>query len=426
MKVLVVGNGGREHAIAWKLAQSPQVSEVICQSGNVGMLQVGRCEPEPTGGVDEIAAWAAAEKVDLAVVGPEAYLDLGLVDALRAKGVRAVGPSRKAAAIESSKSFAKELMARHGVPTAEFVVCDSPKAAREAVRRMGAPVVVKAEGLAAGKGVSVCSSIAEADAAIERIMEDRLFGEAGDRVVVEEFLVGQEASILAFVDGERVLPMAGAQDHKAVGEGDTGPNTGGMGAYSPAPIVTDEVYSQTLNDIFLPTVAAMAAEGRVYQGILYAGLMITASGPKVVEFNCRFGDPETQVVLPRLKSDLVDPLLATISGDLSSVKLEWDPRACVCVVMASGGYPGAYQTGFPIDGLNEAQADPEVLVFHAGTRAEGGVALTDGGRVLGVTAWGEGLEAAIERAYSAAEKIHFENRYFRRDIGAKALALREE
>lgn len=426
MKVLVVGSGGREHAIAWKLAQSPQVTEVICQSGNTGMQQVARCEPEPSGGVDEIAAWAARERVDLAVVGPEAYLDLGLVDAFKAHGVKAVGPSRKAAAIESSKSFAKELMARHGVPTAAFEVCDSPRAARQAVRRVGAPVVVKAEGLAAGKGVAVCSSIAEAEEAISKIMEERLFGEAGDRVVVEEFLVGQEASILAFVDGENVLPMAPAQDHKAVGEGDTGPNTGGMGAYSPAPIVTERVYNRTLDAIFAPTVAAMANEGYPYQGILYAGLMITSAGPKVVEFNCRFGDPETQVVLPRLKSDLVEPLLATISGDLNEVELKWDPRACVCVVMASGGYPGAYETGFPISGLDGATAESDVLIFHAGTREEDDSIVTDGGRVLGVTAMGDGLPAAIDRAYAAVEKVQFRDRYFRRDIGAKALGVKEE
>lgn len=421
MKVLVVGGGGREHALAWKLAQSPAVREVICQSGNAGMAQVARCEAEPAGGVLEMARWAAAERVDLAVVGPEAYLDLGLVDAFTEHGVPAIGPTRRAAAIESSKSFAKELMARYGVPTAAFAVCDSPAAARAAVRRMGAPVVVKAEGLAAGKGVTVCRTLSEAEAAIARTMEERVFGEAGDRVVIEEFLVGEEASILAFVDGENVLPMVPAQDHKAIGEGDTGPNTGGMGAYSPAPVVTQEIFDRTVAEIFRPVVKAMAQEDRPYRGILYAGLMITASGPKVVEFNARFGDPETQAILPRLQSDLVEPFQAILSGELDKVRLEWDPRAAVCVVMASGGYPGNYRTGYPIYGLEDAEREEDVIVFHAGTRREGERVVTDGGRVLGVTALAPTLPEAIERAYAAVEKIRFEGAYYRRDIGAKAL-----
>lgn len=420
MKVLVVGGGGREHAIAWKLAQSPMVREVVCQSGNAGIRSVARCEPEPEGGVAAIADWAVAEGIDLAVIGPEAYLDLGLVDALTERGVKAVGPTRQAAAIESSKSFAKELMSRHNVPTAAFAVCDSVKEAHQAVRRFGAPVVVKAEGLTAGKGVTVCQSIEEADEAIARLMEEQVFGQAGMRVVIEEFMVGEEASLLAFVDGEHVLPMVPAQDHKRIGESDTGPNTGGMGAYSPTPFVTPEVFQQTVDTILKPTVAAMAQEGYPYRGILYAGLMVTDAGPKVVEFNCRFGDPETQAILPRLQSDLMEPLLATLSGELDKVQLQWDERDAACVVLASGGYPGDYETGYPITGLDVAEAMEDVLVFHAGTREQDGQVVTAGGRVLGVTALGHGLKAALQRAYEAAGAIDFKNRYFRRDIGAKA------
>jgi len=421
VKVLVVGSGGREHALAWKLAQSPTVAKVICQSGNPGMRSVAECLPEPEGGIEEIAAWAAQERVDLAVVGPEAYLDLGLVDAFERRGVKAVGPTRSAAMLESSKSFAKELMAKAQIPTAQFVVCDTPEAARKAARRFGAPVVVKAEGLAAGKGVTVAFTLEEADRAISQAMEERIFGDAGRRVVIEEFLRGEEASVLAFVDGERVMPMPAAQDHKAIGEGDTGPNTGGMGAYSPAPIITPDLEARVVREILEPVVQAMASEGRPYRGVLYAGLMVTNDGPKVVEFNCRFGDPEAQAVLPRLRSDLVEPLMATVEGRLDEVTLEWDERACVCVVLASGGYPTRYETGFPIEGLAEAEAIEDVMVFHAGTRAEGDAILTDGGRVLGVTALGETLAQATETAYLAADKIRFQDKYLRRDIAWRAL-----
>lgn len=421
MKVLVVGGGGREHVLAWKLAQSPQVSEVICQSGNPGMQKVARCVPEPDSGIEAMADWAKSERVDLTVVGPEAYLELGIVDAFRERGLRVVGPSRSAALIESSKAFAKELMARAKVPTAPFAICESPGAARRAVREFGAPVVVKADGLAAGKGVVVARTLAEAEEAIDRIMVERRFGEAGDRVVVEGFLEGEEASLLAFVDGERVLTMPAAQDHKRIGAGDTGPNTGGMGAYSPAPVMTEALIEVVQEEILEPTVEEMAAAGRPYQGILYAGLMITAEGPTVVEFNCRFGDPEAQAVLPRMRSDLVEPLLATIDGGVERAAVEWDPRPSVCVVMASEGYPGAYETGFEVSGVDEAEAMEDVFVFHAGTRLEEGRLRTDGGRVLGVTALGDTIRQAIERAYLAVEKIRFEGAYYRPDIGAKAL-----
>lgn len=421
MKVLVVGMGGREHALAWKLAQSPHVTEVICQSGNPGMEQVARPAPDLGGTVEAMADWAAAHGVDLTVVGPEAYLDQGIVDAFEGRGLKVVGPTRSAAAIESDKAFAKELMARASIPTAAFVVCDSPAEARAAVRRMGAPVVVKATGLAAGKGVTVAMSVDEALRAVSLLMEERIFGQAGERVVVEEYLAGEEASVLAFVDGERVLAMEPAQDHKAIFDGDRGPNTGGMGAYSPAPVVTRAVADDVKSKILEPVVAAMQREGRPYRGILYAGLMITAGGPKVVEFNCRFGDPEAQAVLPRLRSDLVEPLLATVDGGLDRVRLEWDPRACVTVVLASRGYPGHHETGFVITGLDKAARDG-VIVFHAATRRSEEGLVTSGGRVLNVTALGENIQDAIARAYAAADLIEFDGKYCRRDIGHKALA----
>lgn len=420
MKVLVVGDGGREHALAWKLAQSPQVSEVICRRGNPGMEAVGRCVGQRGEGIEELAAWAERERVDLTVVGPEAYLELGIVDAFSARGLLAVGPTREAARIESSKVFAKELMVRAGVPTARFEVCETPERARRAVRAMGAPVVVKADGLAAGKGVTVARSIDEADRAIDRIMTERLFGEAGARVVVEECLTGEEASLLAFVDGSTFLTMPAAQDHKPIGEGDTGPNTGGMGAYAPAPVVTEAVLREARERIFAPIIAQMAKEGRPYRGILYAGLMITDEGPRVIEFNCRFGDPETQALLPLLASDLVEPLLATVQGGLDRVRLTWRTGAAVNVVLASAGYPGAYQVGFPITGLDEVERLPDVLVFHSGTRRGGEGLVTDGGRVLSVTARGADILAATKRAYEAVAKIQFEGVYYRRDIAAKS------
>lgn len=424
MKVLVVGGGGREHAIAWKLAQSPHVTEVICQSDNPGIAQVATCAPEPEGGVEAMADWAWDQGIDLAVIGPEAYLELGVVDAFARRGIKAVGPTQKAAALESDKAFAKELMARYQIPTAAFEVCSSPEAARRAVRRMGAPVVVKASGLAAGKGVTVARTLEQADAAISKAMVERVFGDAGETVVIEEFMEGEEASVLAFVDGEKALLMPAAQDHKAIYDGDRGPNTGGMGAYSPAPVVTPAVERDVRERIIMPVIRAMHAEGRTYRGVLYAGLMITAEGPKVVEFNCRFGDPEAQAVLPRLKSDLLAPLLATVDGGLDTMHLEWDPRPCVCVVLASRGYPGDYQVGYPIEGLDDAEQQEGVVVFHAATRLQEGRLVTDGGRVLGVSAIGESIEDAIARAYGAARLIRFQGKYYRSDIGQKALARR--
>ena len=390
-------------------------------SGNPGIAAAAECVPEPEGGVEAIAHWAKQSGIDLVVVGPEAYLDRGLVDACERAGVKAFGPTRSAAAIESSKSFAKELMARANIPTAKFAVCDSPAAARQAARRFGAPVVVKAEGLAAGKGVTVALTLEEADRAISLAMEQRVFGEAGARLVIEEFMEGEEASVLAFVDGERVVPMPAAQDHKRVGDGDTGPNTGGMGAYSPAPVVTPAISERVAREILEPAVRAMAEAGRPYRGVLYAGLMITAEGPKVVEFNCRFGDPEAQAVLPRLKSDFASALLATIDGRLDEVALGWDERAAVCVVLASGGYPGKYETGFPIDGLDEAGRMEDIIVFHAGTRENEGRIVTAGGRVLCVTALGSTIAEATRKAYAAAEMIHFQGKHMRTDIAAKAL-----
>ncbi len=422
MRVLVVGGGGREHALVWKLRQSPRVREVYCLPGNAGIARLARCVPGDPEDVRAVADFAQEERVDLTVVGPEAPLVAGLVDELARRGLPACGPTAAAAAIEGSKVFAKELMARHGIPTAAYRVFDDPAAAREYVERLGGPVVVKAEGLAAGKGVVVAPGPAEAAAAVEEIMVRRAFGEAGRRVVVEEYLEGEEVSVLALTDGERVLTLPSSQDHKRALDGDRGPNTGGMGAYSPAPVLTPDLAQRVEQEILLPAVRALAAEGRPYRGVLYAGLMLTAEGPKVLEFNCRFGDPETQAVLPRLEGDLADALEAAAGGDLRGVSLSWRPDAAVCVVLASEGYPGPYEKGRPISGLEEAEAMADVLVFHAGTVRRDGQVVTAGGRVLGVTGLGPTIAAARERAYEAVERIRFAGCHYRRDIAHRALA----
>lgn len=421
MRVLVVGNGGREHALAWAIRRSPLVEEVYAAPGNPGIAQVARLVPIAATDVAGLADWAREHRIDLTVVGPEAPLVAGIADRFLEEGLAVVGPTQRAAALEGSKAFAKELMQRHGIPTAAFRVCTSSREALEAVEAFGAPVVVKADGLAAGKGVAVCRTLDEAKGAIRRIMEERVFGAAGVRVVVEEFLEGEEASVLAFVDGEHVVAMVPAQDHKAAYDGDRGPNTGGMGAYSPAPVVTPELQREVEERILRPVVRAMAQEGRPYRGILYAGLMVTPQGPKVVEFNCRFGDPEAQAILPRLRTDLVPVLWATAQGSLAGTELAWDGRACVTVVLASGGYPGEYATGLPISGLAEAAALEDVLIFHAGTRREGDTLVTAGGRVLAVSALGESIGAAVARAYEAVSRIRFDGMHYRRDIAHRAL-----
>jgi phosphoribosylamine---glycine ligase len=421
MKVLVVGGGGREHALVWKIARSRAVEKIYCAPGNAGIAAQAECLPIGAEEVRPLLAFAEKQRVDLTVVGPEAPLTMGIVDAFEARGLRIFGPGKKAAEIEGSKVFSKEIMKKYGIPSAEFQVFTDYPAAAEYVRKKDSPLVVKADGLAAGKGVILCRDAQEGLSALERIMIRKEFGAAGQKVVVEEFLQGEEASFLVFTDGENILPLPTCQDHKAVFDGDRGPNTGGMGAYSPAPVVTEEIHRTVMDEIMLPTVRALKAEGRKYRGVLYAGLMIRDGRPKVLEFNARLGDPETQPLLLRLKSDLLPLLEGTLDGSLAQVRPEWDPRPAVCVVMAYGGYPGAYAKGKAISGLDEAAKVPNAVVFHAGTSRKDGKVVTAGGRVLGVTAVGSGIEEAIETAYRAAEKISWEGVHLRRDIGRKAL-----
>jgi phosphoribosylamine--glycine ligase len=414
--VLLVGGGGREHALAWKLAQSPGLGRMIAGPGNPGIAAHARCVPVKDTAIDDLVALAQQERPDLVVVGPEVPLALGLADRMRAAGFAVFGGSAAAARLESSKAFAKELMARHRIPTARFGTFREAVAARAFCRELGAPLVVKADGLAAGKGVLICRSLGEADAALAQCLEARAFGDSGLTVVVEEFLQGEEASFFALSDGTTALPLAAAQDHKTVWDGDRGPNTGGMGAYSPAPVM-----DAAMAEIVRPTIAAMAAEGAPYTGVLFVGLMITREGPKVIEFNCRFGDPECQALLPRLQEDLLALLLAAATGKGLPPTLAWSPRASVCVVMTSAGYPGRYDTGTAITGLEAAGALPDVTVFHAGTARAGGGLVTAGGRVLGVQALGDDVAAAIRTAYAAVERIRFDGAHYRRDIGHHAL-----
>jgi phosphoribosylamine--glycine ligase len=421
MKILVVGSGGREHALVWKLNQSPKVSKIFCAPGNGGIRGLAECPDIDGTDIHGLLDFAVANAVDLTVVGPEAPLSMGIVDLFEQKGLRVFGASRAAAEIESSKAFSKDLMKKYKIPTAYYRVFDSSDEAVAYIRETGAPTVVKADGLAAGKGVIICQTVAEAEEAVKMIMVDKIFGDAGERLVVEEYLEGEEASFLAFSDGRTVLPMASSQDHKPVFDDDKGPNTGGMGAYSPAPVVTEELHRQIMEEVMIPTVEGMAAEGRPYKGILYAGLMMTANGPKVLEFNARFGDPEAQPILPRMENDLVPILEACIDGTLDQFTLEWKKEASVCVVIASGGYPGKYSKSVPIGGLDEAAGEEGVIVFHAGTAEENGKIVSAGGRVLGVTALGPTVREAIEKAYRAVEKIDFPGCHFRRDIGMKAL-----
>ncbi len=421
MKVLVVGGGGREHALVWSLAQSPHVSALFAAPGNPGMTRHARCVPIKADALDDLVAFAERERIDLTVVGPELPLILGIADRFSAKGLAVFGPSETAAALEGSKAFAKELMAKHGIPTARFETFRDAAAARRFVRELGAPLVVKADGPAAGKGAIVCRRLPEADRAIALCLEERAFGKSGEQIVIEEFLEGEEASSFALTDGETALPLGTAQDHKTVFDDDQGPNTGGMGAYSPAPIVDALMHDEVMATIIRPTVRAMAAEGRPYRGVVYAGLILTKEGPKVLEYNCRFGDPEHQSIAPRLQDDLVPLLLAVARGERLPHVVTWLPDAAVCVVLASGGYPGDYETGKPISGIEEAEKVPGVTVFHAGTALRDGQLVTAGGRVLGVTALGADIPSAIARAYEAAGKIRFEGIHFRKDIGRKAL-----
>jgi phosphoribosylamine--glycine ligase len=420
MKILVIGNGGREHALIWKLAQSRRVTNLFAAPGNAGIADLAECVPIPATDIDALAALAAEQKIDLTIVGPEAPLCAGIVDVFQARDLRIFGPNKRAAQLEGSKVFSKQILLKYSVPTAAAAMFDDADAARAHLRKVKAPIVVKADGLAAGKGVIVAASIEEAERAVAEIMEQKIFGAAGAQVVIEEWLRGEELSVMALVDGTSFRMLASAQDHKRALDGDRGPNTGGMGAYSPTPVLDKRLDAQVA-DIFQRTLAGLQAEGIEYRGALYAGLMITERGPQVLEFNCRFGDPETQVVLPRLESDLVDAVEATLNGSLDKLQLAWTSDAAVCVVLAARGYPGPYERGQPIAGLKQAANSDKVCVFHAGTRRNvDGRTVTDGGRVLGVTGMGKTVEKAARRAYQAVQQIHFDGAHFRRDIAARA------
>ena len=424
MRILVVGSGGREHALVWKLLRSAGVQEVLCAPGNGGIEGDVRCLPLSPADQGALLELARRERIDLVVVGPEAPLAAGLADHLRAHGVAVLGPGRTAARLEASKVFAKEFMARHGIPTAAFTVHDQIS---EALARLNSsevryPLVVKADGLAAGKGVVVARSLEEARTAVERIMAERQFGAAGDKIVLEEFLEGMEASFIVFTDGDTIVPAVAAQDHKAVFDNDQGPNTGGMGAYSTDTILEPGMQAVILSRIVRPVIDAMKAEGAPFRGILYVGLMLTPAGPRVLEFNVRMGDPEGQVILPRLTSDFAALCEALCQGRLSEYEASWSKKAAVCVVLASGGYPGAFEKGKVISGLKMAEEDSNIVVFHSGTRRLGKTIVTDGGRVLGVTAVADHLSSALISAYEAVNKIHFEGMHYRRDIGAKGIS----
>ncbi len=422
MKVLVIGSGGREHALVWKLSQSERVKSIFCAPGNAGIRKMATCVKIAADDVDGLLEFAQKESIDLTVVGPENTLAKGIVDRFQENGLRIFGPTAAAAELESSKVFCKDFLCKYDIPTAEYETFSRPEAAKKFIDKIGAPCVVKADGLAAGKGVLICQTTSEAKQAVDLIMKEQAFGEAGGQIVVEEFLSGEEVSFIAFVDGENVLPLPSSQDHKAIFEGDRGPNTGGMGAYSPAPVLDDSMTMRVMHEVMLPTVRGMAAEGRPYKGMLYAGLMIDEDDKiNVLEFNCRFGDPECQPLLMRLQSDLVDLFEKAIDGTLDEIELEVDPRPAVCVVMASEGYPGVCKTGRPITGLVNAAKLKDVMVFHAGTSVENQTTLTAGGRVLGVTAMDISIAKAIERAYKAVDKIKWKGSYFRRDIGYRAL-----
>jgi len=418
MRILVIGRGGREHAIVWALKRSEKVKHIFCAPGNAGTallaenVDIGEME------FDRLVQFAQDNAVDLVVVGPDDPLAAGIVDAFEAAGVPVYGPRKNAAEIEGSKIFMKNLLRKYGIPTAKYETFTDYESALAYLRSQPVPIVIKADGLAAGKGVTVCFTAEEAERALRETMVEKSFGAAGDKVVIEEYLEGQEMSILSFVDGETVRPMVPAQDHKPVFDGDKGPNTGGMGTYSPLPHIPQSVIDDAIENIIKPTARALVAEGRPFRGVLFAGLMVTKDGPKTIEFNARFGDPETQVVLPRLKTDLVDIILASINGRLHDIDISWSDEAAVCVVLASEGYPGAYAKGLPIEGLEQTG---DVLVFHAGTARSDGKVVTSGGRVLGVVGLGADIAQARERAYAAAERIRFQGKHFRTDIAMKAL-----
>lgn len=420
MKILIIGSGGREHALAWKVRQSPKAQEIYCAPGNGGIEEIAQCVDIKATDIPGLLKFAREREIDLTVVGPEAPLVEGIVDTFEREGLKIFGPSRQAAQLEGSKVFAKEFMYTYNIPTASFKIFDDSREAKRFLGSVVFPVVIKAEGLAAGKGVVICKNLKEGQEAVERIMEERVYQAAGARIVVEECLAGDEVSILAISDGKDYIILDSAQDHKRIFDDDLGPNTGGMGAYSPAPLVTEDLLRKIGIRVIEPTIRGMNKEGVPFKGVLYAGLMITQDGPMVLEYNVRLGDPEAQAVLPRMKNDLVDLMLASCEGHLERVKMEWDERSCVCVVMSSGGYPGEYEVGKKIKGLDKVDKE-KTIVFHAGTKREGKKILTAGGRVLGVTSLGANIDKAIECVYEDVEKISFDRCFFRRDIGAKAL-----
>ncbi len=419
MKILVVGSGGREHAIIWKLKQSPKVNKIYCAPGNGGISEIAQCVPIPAMDIKKMVEFTKNEGIDSVIVAPDDPLAAGMVDALEEAGIRAFGPRKNAAVIEASKVFSKDLMKKYQIPSAAYESFDNPALAKEYVKTAQYPLVVKADGLALGKGVLICQNTEEAWAAITSIMEDGKFGTAGQKIVVEEFMTGPEVSVLAFTDGKTIRPMVSSQDHKRAYDHDEGLNTGGMGTFSPSRVYTEELQKECMERIFIPTMEAMNREGRPFKGILFFGLMLTPDGPKVLEYNARFGDPETQVVLPRLENDLLEIFEAIIDEKLETIDITWRENAAVCVVMASGGYPEHYAKGYEIKGLDVAGQQQDIIIFHAGTRKEGSCFYTNGGRVLGVTAIAENIEKAREKAYHAISQISFKDAHYRRDIGIK-------
>jgi phosphoribosylamine--glycine ligase len=419
MKILVVGSGGREHAILWKLKQSPRVTKLYCAPGNGGISEISECVPINAMDIDRIVAFAQKEAIDMVVVAPDDPLASGMVDALENAGIRALGPRKNAAIIEASKVFSKDLMKKYNIPSAAYESFSDSKSAKEYIKTAKLPLVVKADGLALGKGVLICNTTEEALEAVSSIMDDKRFGAAGQRIVVEEYMTGPEVSVLAFTDGKTIIPMVSSQDHKRAFDNDQGLNTGGMGAFSPSRVYTKELQEECMKTIFVPTISAMNIEGRPFKGILYFGLMLTSEGPKVLEYNARFGDPETQVVLPRLENDLVEVFDAIIDEKLGTIDLSWKENCAVCVVMASGGYPESYIKGYEITGIESIKNLDDTIVFHAGTKKENGKFYTNGGRVLGVTSVADDIDKAREKAYKAVSTISFKDAHFRKDIGIK-------
>ena len=419
MKVLVVGSGGREHAIIWKLLQNKKIEKIYCAPGNAGIGQLAELVPIGAMEIDKLVDFAKSNSIDLTVIGMDDPLVAGVVDAFEAAGLRVFGPRKNAAIIEGSKAYSKELMKKYNIPTAGYETFDNYDAALEYVKKGDFPVVLKADGLALGKGVLICNTLEEAEAGLKTIMVDKKFGDSGNKVVIEEYLTGPEVSVLSFCDGKTVVPMVSAQDHKRAYDNDQGLNTGGMGTFSPSRVYTDEIAKVCMETIFKPTVEGLNKEGRTFKGIIFFGLMLTQKGPRVIEYNARFGDPETQVVLPRLKTDLLDIFEACIDGTLDKMDIEWYDNAAACVILASGGYPESYKKGYEINGLDEAAKAENIYVFHAGTALKDGKFVTNGGRVLGVTGWGKDLDKAIETAYNGVKMVSFKDAHFRKDIGIK-------